>query len=331
MAGGISLGSQFLNFLSSRGLDTSGRTSLNRLSTASTKITTGGTSAQNVMKSTQARSHIQEAIAAYDADATNNIYGQETNFQKTESTVQTTIDSGSNLETGVATGDVEYVDLGNESIADVDSEQDIDIAQIGSSEDGANATNNAYFIEDNTQLANSDNGLEATDPSVPTDPSSYLLSWFASVQNASDDPTGGVNLNREEPVFTFAAATTELDPVDTEALASLLRTVGKAASTESRVAARAIYALARLVGNGDDDSRLYRNAKRLEEALEPMDPNVGYDYNAEDATVFANAMQYVVNILPNFVVDDPELVNEIQCALVDITNSLSVGGVNTIV
>ena len=334
MAGGITgLGSNFLSFLSNRGHNSVP----NRLIWGGppivaprSTITTGGQVQENFMNSAQSRTHIQEAVATLEANAQNNLFGNETNFQKTTSTVDTNIDTGNSLTDLLYNArNLEIIDLGNENHADVRSAQNVEIAQVGQSEDGAVATNNAYFNEDNTQLSNSDGGVKINETPAPNpnDPHpNYLLSWFGAVQNGSQDPTGGVNQTRRDPVFNFANATSELMVQDREALAGLIRQVGKNVSGQSRQAARAIYSIARIVGSGANSSSLNRNIARLEEALQPLDPNVGFDYNGRDAQAFAGAIQYLIGTLPDFLMEDPELVGEIQYALADIANSLAPGG-----
>jgi len=333
MAGGIAaLSSRFGDFLSSRGHAVAQRPAFAPSPRRTEIITTGGTITENNMNSTQRRLDLQEAIASWDGDATNNILAQETSLQKTSSAIDTNIDTGTSFSDVVGgASHVEYVDLGNENHANVGALQELGVDQIGHSEDGANATNNAYYLQDNTQLGDSDTNTQVNTGSAMPAPGAdgahpnYLLAWFTAVQEMQQEPSGA-NGYREEPVFNFATASSELDSIDREALAGLIRTVGKSASNQSRQAARAIYALARMVGTGGNESSFNRNASRLEEALQPMDPNAGYDYNGQDAQVFTNAIQYLVDTIPNFVLDDPELIAQIQYSLADIANTLSPGG-----
>ena len=333
MAGGIAaLSSRFGDFLSSRGHTVAQRPIFAPVPRRTETITTGGTITENNMNSTQRRLDLQEAIGSWDGDATNNILSQASILQKTSSAIDTNIGTGSTLGDIVGGGThIEYIDLGNENNANAASLQELGVDQIGHSDEGASATNNAYYVQDNTQLGDSDAKLEVNTAGTMPAPGAdgthpnYLLSWFTAVQQMQQDPSG-VNGYREEPVFNFATASSELDSMDREALAGLIRTVGKSASNQSRQAARAIYALARMVGTGGNESSFNRNAARLEEALQPMDPNAGYDYNGQDAQVFTNAIQYLVNTIPNFVMDDPELVAQIQYSLADIANTLSPGG-----
>ncbi|MDA0838934.1 MAG: hypothetical protein O3B01_13920 [Planctomycetota bacterium] len=293
-------------------------------------ITVGGQVSENFMNSVQTRAHIQDASANFEGNATNNIMGQETNYQQTNSKVATAVESGDSLGALVSnTNNLEIIDLGNKINVDVRQSQNVDIAQIGYSEDGAVATNNAYFNENNTQLSDVDNGVKVTAgnsaSTEPVDPSNYLLNWLSATKSGGA-PVGGVNQNRSGPVFDFAIATSELSPESGSILSGLIRSVGREVNSESRLAARALYALARMVGTGGNSDLMNRNAARLEEALQPLDPNVGYDYSGSDASVFASAIQHIVNTIPNYIADNPDLLAEIQYALADITNTLSPGG-----
>jgi len=340
MAGGISgFGSRFLNFLSARGHDVSNRIALPTSGSGSVaSIIAGGTLTENTMKSTQLRTDLQEAAATAGAHAANNILGEETSHQESSTSVDETIDIGSDHNDWLAgTSSVQVTDLGNESNTTVESDQGLAVAQVGYSEYGGSAQNGAYYVQESSQLADSDSGVEVVstpDPAIDFNEnfSDNLTAWFASAQRAEgDDPTAGLSSNREQPIFTFVEATTELAPSSSYALENLLRNVGRSVNTESRQAARAIFGLARLVGNGGDDTLFSRNAQRLEDALKPMDPNAGFDYSSRDAGAFTNAIQYVVNSLPNCLLDDPELVGQIQHSLADIANSLTPGAVDYVV
>lgn len=339
MAGGITgFGNRFVNFLSARGHDVSNRLVLPAAGSGSVAmITAGGTLTENTMKSTQLRTDLQEAAATNGAHAANNILGEETSHQESSTRLEETIDIGSDYNDWQAgTSSVQVTDLGNESNTSVESDQGLGVAQVGYSEYGGSSQNGAYYVQDSTQLADSDSGVEVVSTPEPEFDfneafSSNLTAWFASAQGTQGDPTGGLSGSREQPVFTFVEATTELASSNTRALEDLLRNVGRSVNTESRQAARAIFALARLVGNGGDDSLLGRNTQRLEETLRPMDPNAGYDHNPRDTDAFTSAIQYVVNMLPNYLLDDPELIGDIQQSLADIANSLAPGTVDYVV